>query len=131
MLARFLYTSVLAPDESAACVSVIVRKARQRNEELSLTGLLVFDGERFVQFLEGPRSAVDSMRASLAADHRHVEFTPLLDEGSPESTRLFEGWSMAYADAIDLESLEVFTRVQGEAAMAQFEAMLGVLDMEP
>ncbi len=131
MLARFLYISVLAPNESSSCIPVIVRKARQRNVELGLTGLLVFDGERFVQYLEGPRESIDTMHASLAADPRHVAFTPLLDEASPHAQRQFVGWSMAYADVMDLETLDCFTTLSGRAALEQFEALLGVLDMEP
>ena len=57
-LYEVLYVSTLAPDQPTAVVAEIAAKARQVNAELDVTGLLIFDGQRFCQQLEGPQKAV-------------------------------------------------------------------------
>jgi hypothetical protein len=57
-LYELLYTSEMALEESPTCVASIIRVSRANNELVSITGLLVFDGLHFCQYLEGPRDAV-------------------------------------------------------------------------
>lgn len=91
-LAQLVYRSVatraLAPSEVQALLDV----ARARNAQEQLTGLLVLDGTRFFQWLEGPRDAVERVWASIRRDPRHHSIerlqTPWRDE------RLFADWHM-------------------------------------
>jgi hypothetical protein len=69
-LARLLYVSALAPGVPVTEVSRIVSAARQRNADDAITGLLVFDGDTFCQYVEGPPEAVEALLQRLHADPR-------------------------------------------------------------
>ena len=71
-LYEVLYVSTLAPDQPTAVVAEIAAKARQVNAELDVTGLLIFDGQRFCQQLEGPQKAVLKLIERIRNDPRHV-----------------------------------------------------------
>ena len=55
---EILYCSVLAPDQPIGIVGRIVSQARARNAQHRITGLLVFDGLRFCQHVEGSHDDV-------------------------------------------------------------------------
>ena len=57
-LYEVLYVSTIAPDQPLSVVAEIAGRARFVNAELDITGLLIFDGQRFCQQLEGPQKAV-------------------------------------------------------------------------
>lgn len=81
-------TRALAPQEVQALLEV----ARERNARERLTGLLVLDGLRFVQWLEGPRDALERVWASIQRDTRHHSIERLQTPWRGE--RLFAGWDM-------------------------------------
>lgn len=64
LYSRIVYSSQLAPSVPAECVADIVRTARQFNAAHGITGLLVFDGQRFCQYLEGPDAPIGQHRPS-------------------------------------------------------------------
>jgi len=70
-LHEIFYCSVLAQDLPPNAVGAIVSQARARNAERKITGLLVFDGMRFCQHLEGPCDAVKALMRSIERDFRH------------------------------------------------------------
>ena len=53
-LYEVLYVSTLAPDQPLQVVAEIAAHARPANASMDITGLLIFDGQRFCQQLEGP-----------------------------------------------------------------------------
>ena len=73
MLATWLYvsTSLLGSDADAEIVG-IRHAAERRNPELGLTGVLIFSGHHFAQFLEGPHDGLDVMKTSIFGDARHA-----------------------------------------------------------
>jgi len=66
-LSEILYCSELAPDLPPDTVASIVARARVRNGELGITGLLVFDGQRFCQHIEGPPGALQTLMTASRA----------------------------------------------------------------
>ncbi|HWH18609.1 MAG TPA: BLUF domain-containing protein [Allosphingosinicella sp.] len=95
-VSSLLYVSVglLRPEEQKSEIDDIVGVARSRNEELGVTGALVYTGEHFAQVLEGSASAVDELMTSICRDPRHakVDIVEVVDIAE----RRFTGWSMAY-----------------------------------
>jgi hypothetical protein len=81
----------LAPD---ACQS-IVEEARGRNAGLQITGLLLFNGKRFLQALEGEEADVRNVYRLIEADPRHHGLV-IIGE-TPLEKREFSQWSMAFA----------------------------------
>lgn len=49
----------------------ILASSRRNNERSGITGLLVFDGKRFLQALEGDRAAVENAFLRIKTDPRH------------------------------------------------------------
>ena len=72
---QFLYTSFISPDFNDVEVPHIVRRARDKNRQANVTGLLIFDGLCFCQYLEGPDQALERLFAAIKADNRHLEIS--------------------------------------------------------
>ena len=124
-LYEVLYVSTLAPDQPTAVVAEIAAKARQVNAELDITGLLIFDGQRFCQQLEGPQKAVLKLIERIRNDPRHVN-VEVLHHGTLAGRR-FQQFSLAFSTVEDADALARMERLDGEAALAAFEAMRGEL----
>jgi Sensors of blue-light using FAD len=74
----------------------LLGQCRPKNQRLGVTGLLVHKAGHFLQILEGERSVVEPLMATIGADPRHTEVSVLVrDEGAP---RRFGQWAMALAD---------------------------------
>lgn len=79
-----------------ADVAALLRDAKMRNVNRNVTGLLLQIDNRFVQYIEGPRPAVEHLRERIESDPRHRD-VQLLFEG-PISERLFGDWAMGFSD---------------------------------
>lgn len=71
-LSQVVYTSVLANQHGLDAVTSIVRSARAKNPKLNVTGLLLFDGTHFCQYLEGPAANVAWLLERIRSDARHA-----------------------------------------------------------
>ena len=115
-LSAFLYCSTLDPTQPISTVADIVKAAREKNTQLQLTGILIFDGQCFCQYLEGPESAISSVLASIYQDQRHADVN-LQFHGPVDGERQFKDWAIAYAELEQDLSLEHITEFQGDEAL--------------
>lgn len=92
-LTRLLYVSERNPDVDCN-VEQILESARRLNTKSEVTGALWFNGDHFIQVLEGGRQAVSATYHRIAADKRHVNIE--LVDCRVVAERLFYDWSMAY-----------------------------------
>lgn len=90
----YVSRSLLVPDHRLNVLDDIVATARRRNQELDVTGCLIFARDRFAQILEGPVDSLEQLRKDIKADERHMDVITL-DVPSTEKRR-FTGWSLAY-----------------------------------
>ena len=127
-LSCFLYHSLLAVNASPNCVADIIKVSRTFNAAKDITGLLMFDGLRFCQYMEGPRDRLQDLMQRIAVDPRHEQFTLAL-EAQRIHARLFERWSMAYVTVDDAEPLEVLRLLDGPSALEHLRTLLPTLDM--
>ena len=127
-LTRLLYISDLSPGTRATEVSRIVGPSRRRNAEDAITGLLIFDGDRFCQYVEGPPAAVTALNGRLRQDTRHVHIEVLLD-GSFSGPRRFSDWRLGYVDMVDADEIGAMRGLRGHTALAAFERVLPLLDV--
>lgn len=88
----YVSTSKLAPSESAAQISDIVRVSDTRNRENQITGILAMQDGLFVQMLEGAPAALDLLMLHLHFDTRHEDIAVVARERIP--VRDVIGWSM-------------------------------------
>lgn len=129
-LQHYAYTSMLSPTASPSCVIDVVRAARQRNQHMAVTGVLVFDGWRFFQYLEGPASAIRTVVASIFRDPRHQGITRL-SHGPASNPRRFGSWNMAYAIADDETLLPALAARKGEGLANDLEKLIACVDLGP
>jgi hypothetical protein len=95
---RLLYISTARSTMDAAVLDSIIESSRIANRAKGLTGLLVFDGNRFLQYLEGDETAVRSLYAKIKADTRHYAVVTL--RKSQGEKRQFVDWDMAIVSGI-------------------------------
>ena len=91
-LKRITYTSRARLDLTDDDLADIHRLARDLNGFNGITGILVFDGIRFLQVLEGPVQAVDELMERLRRDPRHSSIE--VREDRSVEAGAFSGWSM-------------------------------------
>jgi Sensors of blue-light using FAD len=126
---EILYTSVLARNAAPDCVAQIVRRARTFNASAQITGLLVFDGERFCQLIEGPEDAVVRLAARIEVDPRHEQFL-IAKQGSHAGPRRFATWAMGYALDPGQGFMEkLHGALGGEAMVQHMQHGLALLDL--
>jgi hypothetical protein len=91
-LKTLTYTSRARLDLGEDELRDIHEAARHLNALDGITGLLLFDGTRFLQIVEGSEAAIDDLAERLRMDPRHSAFE-VRDERFVE-TRSFADWSM-------------------------------------
>jgi hypothetical protein len=92
---EILYASYLSADLEPGQIAGLVQQARPRNREAGVTSLLLFDGTRFCQLLEGGLEAVTALAQTIERDARHSGYT-MLHAGSQPGPRRFPGWDLAF-----------------------------------
>lgn len=91
-LKTLTYTSRSRLDLSDSELAAIHQSARHLNALDGISGMLLFDGARFLQIVEGSEDAVDNLVGRLRMDSRHSSFE-IRDERFVER-RSFADWSM-------------------------------------
>jgi hypothetical protein len=93
-IVRLTYASRLTHKMDPAALEKIMVVSRRNNQKLGVTGALCHSPRGFLQILEGPAEAVNSLYANIVKDPRHSKVTLL--EYVKVPYREFENWSMAY-----------------------------------
>lgn len=126
-IGSFLYRSEIAADADIRCVAEIAKFSRVFNVAHDITGVLIFDGQRFVQYIEGPQDHVIALANKIVLDARHTHFTPL-HQARGLTQRLFPRWALGYISDDDSEPLANMLTSQGEAALDSLQKILPQLD---
>lgn len=115
---EILYCSVLSPGQPVGIVGRIVSQARARNAQHSITGLLVFDGIRFCQHVEGSRDEVMALMQRIAHDPRHHE-VHVVYEGTLAARR-YQRFDLGFAQSEDADDMAGIHDLEGQAALDRF-----------
>jgi hypothetical protein len=100
-LIHCIYTSAASRPLETADITDLLQKARDSNQRLGLTGMLLYTEGSFFQVLEGEPDVVDALYAKIVVDKRHVQVTKVVRE--PISKRAFDAWSMGFSAATRAE----------------------------
>ena len=92
-------------DVNDAELQSILDASRRNNRRDEITGLLLFNGKRFLQALEGPQPLVEAAYKRIQADPRHR--APVILATNHVDSRQFGSWDMAF------EQVRAFERSQG------------------
>ena len=125
-LYELLYVSCVVSGTQRQGGLAIAQESRGRNERIRVSGLLLFDGKRFAQHIEGAIVAVERLFASIEADSRHNSVQVLQRGTSPN--RKFRRLSMGYAILTEEMYLEELSLQFGPGARDSFTALLSVVD---
>jgi len=93
-LLELIYTSLAEPKNQTKDVRDILESSERNNKASSVTGLLLFDSQRYIQILEGQAEDVETLFDVIGKDSRHHSLE-LLHKGQITG-RSFETWRMAY-----------------------------------
>ncbi|AYQ28263.1 MULTISPECIES: BLUF domain-containing protein [unclassified Polaromonas] len=127
-LYEILYVSTLAPEAPLSVIGDIAAKARLANAECGITGLLIFDGMRFCQQLEGGQKQVLALLERIRQDTRHINMQ-ILHHGEL-ALRRFRNFSLGYCTMEEDDVLERMEQLDGQAALDAFTGLLAKLDLD-
>ncbi len=107
---QLVYISAAKHEFSEEELQDLLVKARDNNQKLGISGMLLFHQGSFIQALEGPKKDVESLYEKIGEDQRHTE-TKVLFRGDLDE-RDFDGWSMGFyrSNQSSQENLEGFHR---------------------
>lgn len=91
-LSSIAYTSQAADGLTPDQLSSLVRDASHHNRLAGVTGVLLFDGSRFLQYLEGPQEGLEFVFARVQNSKRHQGIVELAR--GQGGVRRFPYWSM-------------------------------------
>lgn len=86
------YQSRAIHSPSSRELQALLKQAQARNRQAGVTGMLLFNGTYFFQWLEGPKERLAEIWGSICKDRRHDEITVLNQESARH--RLFSDWDM-------------------------------------
>jgi Sensors of blue-light using FAD len=86
-----IYTSQPFGFDDAMLNGILVQ-ARRNNPASDITGCLICRQDMYLQLLEGPGDAIDTLFAKIKADDRHLAVMQLSRETLP--ARIFPDWAM-------------------------------------
>ena len=99
-LKRVVYVSEKT-DVSDTTLKDIIASSKANNPEEDITGCLLSGSNYFLQLLEGPAEATNTLYSKISRDNRHKNLITLCDEKIVE--RLFLSWSMKLAPFENME----------------------------
>lgn len=115
---ELIYVSSISPDAVISAVPDISRQSRRSNPLNQITGLLVFDGQRFCQQMEGAIGKVMELFERIEADPRHGDVC-LLHQG-PLASRRFREFNIGYPLDEAGDALLKMVDLHGERAVDAF-----------
>ncbi|MFD2787626.1 BLUF domain-containing protein [Hymenobacter rubripertinctus] len=93
MLHHLIYQSTALIVFSEGQLGQLMHHTRQRNQAAGITGMLWYDGRRFLQVMEGPAPILDCLFARIRTDCRHARLQVLAN--GPIRHRQFDTWLTA------------------------------------
>lgn len=96
---QLVYVSSATAPFSREELKEILLNSRDTNNQMDVTGLLLYNDGNIIQVLEGEEAAVREIFDRIAKDPRHHDVTVLVEV--PITERSFADWSMGYRDLSD------------------------------
>lgn len=112
---ELVYVSSAVQGLTDADLEALLAKARERNQRLGITGVLLYDEGDFFQYLEGSAEALDEAYAHIVQSPQHRSI--LLLVRGPIAARNFGSWSMGFVKVPKSELLQL-AHAQWRSALA-------------
>lgn len=98
-----VYTSVSRQEMSDKDLKELLKKSRAKNQNLNITGMLLYLDPFYIQVLEGEEATVDQLFNVIKEDPHHEKVSIIYKK--PIEERSFSDWSMGF-NKISNEELE-------------------------
>lgn len=89
-----VYTSSPAKAMDDAALQELLALSRNANAHFSITGMLLYFPDSFIQLIEGPKAHLEQLYKNIQQDKRHFRVTTLRE--GPITRRFFPDWAMAF-----------------------------------
>ena len=119
---QIVYASQASESLTEADVLEILRNSQLRNNQLKISGLLLFKERQFLQFIEGPADEVQALYARIAQDPRHHTLRVLSE--TTGDRLLMPTWAMAYTSP-------THESAKGDAFVLDFGQALAICEVLP
>lgn len=93
-LMHCIYASAATRDLGAPELVKLLQQAREDNERLGVTGMLLYAEGSFFQILEGEEKVIQALYVKIGSDRRHTQMTKIISE--PIAERSFDAWTMGF-----------------------------------
>ncbi|MBP8849127.1 MAG: BLUF domain-containing protein [Breznakibacter sp.] len=129
MLVRLIYYSSVGNIKSLSDIQQILEKSQINNAKKSISGMLYFDDNYFIQVLEGDRKLVSDLMFKISKDERHTDI--VIVNITEINQRMFSKWSMLSAAGVkmDKDTLMQFsangTFNPNQLSQGNFDAFVG------
>ena len=113
-------------------VSRIVASSQRHNPARRITGVLMFAGGVFFQWIEGPRREIKDLMAAIEADSRHHDIVSL-NETEETRERIYPDWDMERVDVDDIREVldDALDAAEDENNIKALKRILGQLESGP
>jgi hypothetical protein len=91
---RLVYVSSAVELFSETQLEILLKECRRNNESVGVTGMLLYKDGNFMQCLEGPKEAVQTLEVRIRSDPRHRGMIVLLTEDAVQPE--FREWAMGF-----------------------------------
>jgi hypothetical protein len=124
------FFSRLAPHCDYRAFGAISRTARARNAQAGIAGILLFDGERFFQWLYGSPAATSRLMSTIALDRRHTDICVRLEALLP-AIGFNATWRAGFVDAQALDEVAAIGHGDGAQLLSAIAQLVAHADLEP
>jgi hypothetical protein len=93
-LIHCIYASAATRPMHTIELTELLVRARERNAQRGITGMLLHADDSFFQVVEGPTDTADKLFIEIAKDPRHQQVTLVIRE--PIAKRVFGDWTMGF-----------------------------------
>jgi len=122
LLGCLTYQSRATTKPSRDDLAALMARARSRNREAGVTGMLLYEGGRYLQTLEGPPDGLETIWSSVRRDSRHTDIEVLTQHLVP--ARLFSEWDMLLYRRSRKEEPTLLSRMGGGDGLARHARVL-------
>lgn len=90
----FIYQSTAADHLKPSDIDAILASAKAYNKQFGITGVLLYDENSFLQFIEGPKEALIKAYQRIKSASQHHAIFELANEATEK--KYFQDWDMGF-----------------------------------
>lgn len=113
--AELIYISIAEDGLSSLDIKAILETSKKNNADHNITGLLCYDGQRFLQIIEGPKQNIKDLYLKMAHDRRHANIELIHFENI--EARVFTRWQMAFKSV----PKDLLTKLSDHSSLLNFQ----------